>query len=333
MALHTSPVVGWLITFFMGTAGGVAGSLAVSAATKKEEQKTQPATPAKLSGGSDVDVLSGPVAISCDWRRAKNSDLDQSIVAAYVDQLKTPVGTHRTVQHGGKTWLLETVSFETDPDFTKNPKDVRGWIRVKGSQDLITNVENIVIEEKVPQKLVVAPTALRLPMTTHFTDLSGNDNKSSYTKMKIEDGKVVPDSGNAVDDLGKGPLNEKDEIGDADFHHIDTDLGLSVPIRTVADAKKWGLPVSENTVANGKWGMTLKEKTGGGFAVPVKVVSSSPSKSPPVEVNRPATASGPAKTNPVTASGPTKVPSTDLKQSSVKPSVSIPKTAPVAKKK
>lgn len=317
------PIIGWIITFFLGTAGGVAGSMAVSAA-KKDEQKTPTNPESKVSG--DPDDIGGPLTLSCDWRRATNKDLDREIVAAYVDQLKTPVGTHRTIQHNGKTWLLETVSSATDPDFTKHEKDVRGWIRVKDSKDFTTTIENIVIEQKsLPAQGIIpvnrdstivefdassgtAPIARRPIVAT----LMGEESEQigSVNKMKIENGNVVTD--NSVDDLGKGPLTDVELVDTTD-----TNLGITIPIKKVEGEKKFGLSVSEKTISDGKWGVKLKERKDGGIAVPVKV------KKP----------GGPGSAPPTAKSGPSKKPPVLSKNQNNKSTSSVPKTPPAPNRK
>lgn len=271
------PLINVLVSIFLGAAGGAAGA-AVVASAKKNDAPQPASLPAKVSGSDGSDQLAGPVDPTCDWRRVKNSDLDPFVVGKYRGQLKTEVGTHFVFEHKGKWWLLETVSKESDPDFTTHDKDVRGWIRIK----------------KAPLKTASAEASPATEMVATAEQDSVNDpsllSGAGYKRMLISDGKVIT----AVDDLGRGPSNLSGE------EPIDDDLG-ALPVKIVQE---------------GNWGINLREVPDGKFGIPVKIQTSSPPSAPPEATNSqkssppatPPAASSSATTTQKTTSGPPSTP-------------------------
>lgn len=213
-ALAAHPVVAAIAAFFLGAAGGAVGAGAVAAVTKRDQDPAKPALPstqkATVSGADELGAaseptvtpvasVSDPVAVvtQCDWRRVKTADLTQELVSMYRAQLKEPVGTAKIVRHGGKRVLLETVSRETDPDFTRHERDVRGWIR-EGSGVTVTVALN-----------GTSADDLGLSVPTRIVD----DEKEFAIDLKpTEPGKFgIPIRGSKI----SGPPSEPPDLGKA----------------------------------------------------------------------------------------------------------------------
>ena len=111
-----------------GLVAFLSSAIGYSAAKALDRPKAPPlALPAGNAKG--LEGFDGGDLGDGTWTPATDADVkSDSMVAAYAAQLKRPVGKQAYSEHNGRIWRLKVVSKDTDPDFTKHAKDVRGWI-------------------------------------------------------------------------------------------------------------------------------------------------------------------------------------------------------------